>query len=133
MKGGIMTNPGVHIFCYAAQVQMVVDINYKLGGSNHVLWSGREGYQSLLNTDKKKECDHMGVALYKLAVIYKEQKGHMTQFLIEPELREPTKHLLFGDCNPKLICSDGAHVAHDNSKFLGNFFLSSQPDFHWYH
>jgi xylose isomerase len=91
MNGG-MTNPDVHVFCYAAaQVQKVMDINYKLGGSNHVFWGGREGYQSLLNTDMKKECDHMA-ALYKMAVAYKEQKGYTAQFLIEPKPREPTKH-----------------------------------------
>jgi xylose isomerase len=91
MNGG-MTNPDVHVFCYAAaQVQKVMDINYKLGGSNHVFWGGREGYQSLLNTDMKKECDHMA-ALYKMAVAYKKQKGYTAQFLIEPKPREPTKH-----------------------------------------
>jgi xylose isomerase len=62
-----------------------------LGGLNHVFWGGREGYQSLLNTDVKKECDHMA-ALYKMAVAYKEQMGYTAQFLIEPKPREPTKH-----------------------------------------
>jgi xylose isomerase len=91
MNGGL-TNPDVHVFCYAAaQVQKVMDINHKLGGMNHVFWGGREGYQSLLNTDMKKECDHMA-ALYKMAVEYKKKKGYTAQFLVEPKPREPTKH-----------------------------------------
>ena len=91
MNGG-MTNPLVHTFCYAAaQVQKVMDLNHKLGGQNHVFWGGREGYQSMLNTDFKKECDHMA-ALYKMAIAYKKKKGYTAQFLIEPKPREPTKH-----------------------------------------
>ena len=91
MNGG-MSNPLVHTFCYAAaQVQKVMDLNHKLGGSNHVFWGGREGYQSMLNTDLKKECDHIA-ALYKMAIAYKKKKGYTAQFLIEPKPREPTKH-----------------------------------------
>lgn len=91
MNGG-MTNPDVHAFCYAAaQIQKVMDINHKLGGSNHVFWGGREGYQSLLNTDMKKECDHMA-AMYKMAIDYKKRMKYDFQFLIEPKPREPTKH-----------------------------------------
>ena len=87
-----MTNPDVHVFCCAAaQIQKVMDITHKLGGLNHVFWGGREGYQSLLNTDMKKECDHMA-SMYKMAVAYKEKKGYTAQFLIEPKPREPTKH-----------------------------------------
>ena len=87
-----MTNPDVHVFCCAAaQIQKVMDINHKLGGLNHVFWGGREGYQSLLNTDIRKECDHMA-AMYKMAVAYKQKKGYTAQFLIEPKPREPTKH-----------------------------------------
>jgi xylose isomerase len=91
MNGG-MTNPDFHTFCYAAvQIQKVMDINNKLGGQNHVFWGGREGYQSLLNTDMKRECDHMAV-MYKMAIEYKERMGYTAQFLIEPKPREPTKH-----------------------------------------
>ena len=91
MNGG-MTNPDVHVFCYAAaQIQKVLDINHKLGGLNHVFWGGREGYQSLLNTDMKKECDHLA-AMYKMAIDYKQKKGYTAQFLLEPKPREPTKH-----------------------------------------
>lgn len=89
---GGLTNPNVHTFCYAAaQVQKVMDINYKLGAKNHVFWGGREGYQSMLNTDIKKDCDHMA-AMYRMAVAYKKKKGYTAQFLIEPKPREPSKH-----------------------------------------
>lgn len=91
MNGG-MTNPNVHTFCCAAlQIQQVMDINHKLGGQNHVFWGGREGYQSMLNTDLKRECDHMA-AMYRMAIAYKEKKGYTAQFLIEPKPREPSKH-----------------------------------------
>ena len=89
---GAMTNPDVHVFCYAAaSIQKALDINHKLGGQNHVFWGGREGYQSLLNTDIKKECDHMA-ALYKMAIQYKQQKGYNMMYLLEPKPREPTRH-----------------------------------------
>lgn len=91
MSGGL-TNPDVHVYCYAAaQVQKVMDINHKLGGLNHVFWGGREGYQTLLNTDVHQECTHMA-KLYQMAVNYKESKNYDAQFLIEPKPREPTKH-----------------------------------------
>jgi xylose isomerase len=89
---GAMTNPSVHTFCYAAsQIKKVMDVNHKLGGLNHVFWGGREGYQSLLNTDLKKECDHMA-SMYKMAIEYKQKNGLTAQLLIEPKPREPTKH-----------------------------------------
>jgi xylose isomerase len=89
---GAMTNPQLHVYCYgAAQVQKMMDINHKLGGANHVFWGGREGYQSILNTDIKKELDHVA-RLYQMAIDYKERKGYTAQFLIEPKPREPTKH-----------------------------------------
>jgi xylose isomerase len=91
MNGG-MTNPNLHTFCYAAaQIQQVMDINHTLGGLNHVFWGGREGYQTMLNTDFKKECDHMA-AMYHMAIKYKQAKGYTAQFLIEPKPREPSKH-----------------------------------------
>ncbi|KAL7581597.1 hypothetical protein ACA910_022154 [Epithemia clementina (nom. ined.)] len=89
---GAMTNPELHVFCYAAaQIQKVMDINFKLGGLNHVFWGGREGFSSLLNTDVKQECDH-AAAMYKMAVDYKARKGYTAQFLLEPKPREPCKH-----------------------------------------
>jgi xylose isomerase len=89
---GAMTNPDVDVFCHAAaQIQKVMEINHKLGGQNHVFWGGREGYQSLLNTDLRQECDHMACML-KMAVDYKKRHGYTAQFLIEPKPREPCKH-----------------------------------------
>lgn len=91
MNGG-MTNPNLHVYCYAAaQIQKMMDINHKLGGRNHVFWGGREGYQTLLNTDMKRECDHTA-RLYEMAVDYKQRKGYTAQFLLEPKPREPCKH-----------------------------------------
>ena len=80
------------MFCYAAaQIQKVADVVHKLGGKNQVFWGGREGYQSLLNTDMKKECDHMAT-MFKMALDYKKRKGYESQFLLEPKPREPCKH-----------------------------------------
>ncbi|KAG7350962.1 D-xylose isomerase [Nitzschia inconspicua] len=91
MNGG-MTNPDLQVFCYAAaQIQKIMDINHKLQGENHVFWGGREGYQSLLNTKIKLECDHMA-AMYKMVVDYGKRKGYTAQFLLEPKPREPSKH-----------------------------------------
>uniref|UniRef100_A0A7S3QJ66 Xylose isomerase n=1 Tax=Chaetoceros debilis TaxID=122233 RepID=A0A7S3QJ66_9STRA len=91
MNGGF-TNPDVSVLAYAAsQVKKVMDINFKLGGENIVFWGGREGYQTILNTDMKREIDHMA-AVFKMAIAYKEKHGMTAQFLIEPKPREPCKH-----------------------------------------
>ena len=68
-----------------------MDINKKLGGENYVFWGGREGYQSTLNTDVKRELDH-AAAFFQMAVNYKQKIGMDAQLLIEPKPREPTKH-----------------------------------------
>ena len=71
---GAMTNPDLHVFCYgAAQTQKVLDLTHKLGGKSHVFWGGREGYQSLLNTDIRQECDHMA-RFFQMAVDYKARQ-----------------------------------------------------------
>jgi len=89
---GAATNPDAHVFAHAAaQVKKAMDITLKLGGENFVFWGGREGYQSILNTDIKKELDHLA-AFFKMAVEYKHKIGAKFQFLIEPKPREPTKH-----------------------------------------
>jgi xylose isomerase len=91
MCGGL-TNPDAHVVAYAAsQVKKVLDINHKLGGENVVFWGGREGYQSILNTQIKREIDHMA-AVFKMAIAYKKKNGMTAQFLIEPKPREPMKH-----------------------------------------
>ena len=68
-----------------------MEINKRLGGENYVFWGGREGYQSTLNTDVKKELDHMAQFM-KMVVDYKKEIGMDAQLLIEPKPREPTKH-----------------------------------------
>ena len=90
MNGGF-TNPDAHVVAYAAaQVKKIMDINHKLGGENIVFWGGREGYQSILNTQIKREIDHMA-AVFKMAIEYKKKNGMTPQFLIEPKPREPMK------------------------------------------
>jgi xylose isomerase len=89
---GAATNPCAHVFAHAAaQVKKVMDVTHKLGGDNFVFWGGREGYQSILNTNVKRELDHLA-AFFKMAVDYKAKIGAKFQFLIEPKPREPTKH-----------------------------------------
>jgi len=89
---GAGTNPDPEVFAYAAaQVKKAIDFTHKLGGENFVFWGGREGYQSLLNTDMKQELSHLAL-LFKLAVDYKQKIGFKGQFLIEPKPMEPTKH-----------------------------------------
>jgi len=89
---GAFTNPDAHVFAYgAAQVKKLMDVNHVLGGENLVFWGGREGYFSILNTDMRRDLDHLA-ALFKMAVRYKEEKGYTYQFLIEPKPREPAKH-----------------------------------------
>jgi len=95
---GAATNPDSHAFAYAAaQVKKCLEISKELGAENYVFWGGREGYQSLLNTNMKKELDHLA-AFLKMAVQYKNEIGFKGQFLIEPKPREPTKHQYDFDC-----------------------------------
>jgi len=68
-----------------------MEVTLKLGGENFVFWGGREGYQSILNSDVKKELDHLA-AFFKMAVDHKTKIGAKFQFLVEPKPREPTKH-----------------------------------------
>jgi len=89
---GASTNPDAHVFAYAAaQVKKALEITQELGGENYVFWGGREGYETLLNTDMKRELDHLGAFLH-MAVDYAKQIGFGGQFLIEPKPKEPTKH-----------------------------------------
>ena len=63
---GAATNPDFNVVAYAAgQVKNAIDTTIKLGGENYVFWGGREGYMSLLNTDMKKELDHLAMFLHK--------------------------------------------------------------------
>ena len=89
---GASTNPDAHVFAYAAaQVKKALDVTKQLGGQNYVFWGGREGYETLLNTNLKREQDHLAVFLH-MAVDYAKSIGFKGQFLIEPKPKEPTKH-----------------------------------------
>ena len=89
---GAATNPNPDVFAYAAaQVKNAMDVTRELGGRNYVLWGGREGYETLLNTDLRKELAQMGRFL-SMVVEYKHKTGFDGLILIEPKPREPTKH-----------------------------------------
>ena len=89
---GAATNPDPEIFALAAlQVKEAMDATLKLGGENYVLWGGREGYETLLNTRIGHELDQMGRFL-NMVVEYKHKIGFKGAILIEPKPREPTKH-----------------------------------------
>lgn len=89
---GAATNPDPDVFAFAAAtVKTCMDATRKLGGENYVLWGGREGYETLLNTDMKREMDQMGRFL-NLVVDYKHKTGFKGMILIEPKPQEPSKH-----------------------------------------
>ncbi|MEN3396681.1 xylose isomerase [Brucella melitensis] len=89
---GAATNPDPDVFAFAAAtVKTCIDATKRLGGENYVLWGGREGYETLLNTDLSRELDHMGRFL-SLVVEYKHKIGFKGTILIEPKPQEPTKH-----------------------------------------
>ena len=90
--GGAATNPDPDVFAFAAAtVKGCMDATHKLGGENYVLWGGREGYETLLNTDMGQELDHMGRFL-SMVVEYKHKIGFKGQILVEPKPQEPSKH-----------------------------------------
>lgn len=89
---GAATNPDPDVFAYcAAQVKHCLDVSKELGAENYVLWGGREGYETLLNTDLKRELAQAGRFLH-LVVDYKHKIGLKGPILIEPKPQEPTKH-----------------------------------------
>ncbi len=89
---GAGTNPSPAVFAHAAaQVKKAMEVTKELGGAGYVFWGGREGYDTLLNTDLKREMDHLGRFL-NMAVEYKKKIGFKGQFYIEPKPKEPTKH-----------------------------------------
>ncbi|HNY27303.1 MAG TPA: xylose isomerase [Candidatus Sumerlaeota bacterium] len=89
---GAATNPSPEIFAFAAsQVKKAMEVTHELGGEGYVFWGGREGYETLLNTDMGQELDHLGLFL-NMAVDYKKKIGFQGQFYIEPKPKEPTKH-----------------------------------------
>lgn len=89
---GAATNPDFQVLAHAGtQVKNALDATIKLGGENYVFWGGREGYMSLLNTNMKKELDHLARFLH-LAKDYARRNGFKGTFFIEPKPAEPSKH-----------------------------------------
>jgi xylose isomerase len=89
---GAATNPDPEVFVYAAgQVRAALEVTHRLGGQNYVLWGGREGYETLLNTDIGRELDQLG-RFVSLVVEHKHKIGFKGPILIEPKPKEPTKH-----------------------------------------
>ncbi|WP_370400198.1 xylose isomerase [Sulfitobacter sp. JB4-11] len=89
---GAASNPDPEVFAWsAATVKNCLDATHALGGENYVLWGGREGYETLLNTDLAAETEHMGRFL-SVVVDYKHKIGFKGAILVEPKPQEPTKH-----------------------------------------
>src|ERR1039458_8676108 len=89
---GAATSCNADAFAFAAaQVKKALEVTHELGGAGYVFWGGREGYSTLLNTDLKREQEHLAKFLH-LTVDYKKAIGFQGQFFIEPKPKEPTKH-----------------------------------------
>ena len=95
---GAATNPDFHVLAHAAaQVKAALDATIELGGENYVFWGGREGYMSLLNTNMKREKEHLAKFLHT-AKDYARKNGFEGKFFIEPKPCEPSKHQYDYDC-----------------------------------
>jgi xylose isomerase len=89
---GAATSPNADAFAFAAaQVKKALEVTKELGGEGYVFWGGREGYQTLWNTDMKREMDHLARFMH-MAVDYAREIGFTGQFYFEPKPKEPTKH-----------------------------------------
>lgn len=89
---GAATSCNASVFAYtAAQIKKAIEVTQELGGENYVFWGGREGYETLLNTNTSLELDNFA-RLLQMAVDYAKKIGFTGQFLIEPKPKEPTKH-----------------------------------------
>ncbi len=89
---GAGTSCNADVFAYAAaQIKKAMEVTHELKGEGYTFWGGREGYMTLLNTDMKRELNHLA-ALLHMAVDYKKKIGFKGQFYIEPKPKEPTKH-----------------------------------------
>ena len=89
---GAATNPDPDVFSFAAaQVKHCLDMTHRLGGENYVLWGGREGYETLLNTNLRREAEQLG-RFMQMVVDHKHRIGFEGTILIEPKPHEPTKH-----------------------------------------
>ncbi|MEM9651483.1 MAG: xylose isomerase [Actinomycetota bacterium] len=96
---GAATNPDPEIFTHAAaQVRQMLDVTNRLGGQNYVLWGGREGYETLLNTRMRQEADQLARFL-ELVAEHKRNIGFEGLLLLEPKPQEPTKHQYDYDCS----------------------------------
>ena len=114
---GAATNPDPEVFAYAAaQVKNAIDATHRLGGENYVLWGGREGYETLLNTRMRQEADQLARFL-TMVVEYKHSIGFQGTLLIEPKPQEPTKHQYDYDCAT-------VHGFLDRYDFLGELFVN---------
>ena len=114
---GASTNPDPEVFAYAAaQVKNALDATHRLGGTSYVLWGGREGYESLLNTSLKRESDQFARFLH-MVVDYKHAIGFEGQLFIEPKPQEPTKHQYDYDCAT-------VHGFLDRYDLLGELFVN---------
>lgn len=99
---GAATNPDFNVVARAAvQIKNAIDATIELSGTNYVFWGGREGYMSLLNTDQKREKEHLARML-TMARDYARSKGFKGTFLIEPKPMEPTKHQY--DVDTETVC-----------------------------
>jgi xylose isomerase len=95
---GAATNPDPEVFAFAAaQVKQALEATHRLGGANYVLWGGREGYDTLLHTDLRRELDQLARFLH-LVVEHKHKIGFAGTLLVEPKPHEPTKHQYDHDC-----------------------------------
>ena len=118
---GASTNPSPAVFAYAAsQVKRAMDATLRLGGEGYVFWGGREGYETLLNTDLKRELDHLARFLH-MAVDYKKRIGFQGQFMIEPKPKEPTKHQYDSD-------AAGCHAFLLNHDLMDHFKLNIEAN-----
>jgi xylose isomerase len=95
---GAATSPNADSFAFAAaQVKKALEVTKELGGDGYTFWGGREGYQTLWNTDMKREFDHLAKFMH-MAVDYAREIGFKGQFYFEPKPKEPTKHQYDYDC-----------------------------------
>ncbi len=114
---GASTNPDPEVFAYAAaQIKNAIDATHRLGGENYVLWGGREGYETLLNTRMRQEADQLARFL-TMVVEYKHSIGFEGTLLIEPKPQEPTKHQYDYDCST-------VHGFLDRYDLLGEYYVN---------
>ena len=114
---GAATNPNPDVFAHAAaQVRHALEATHKLGGANYVLWGGREGYETLLNTRMKQEADQLARFL-EMVANHKRDIGFTGTLLIEPKPQEPTKHQYDYDCA-------AVHGFLDRYGLLGDYFVN---------